>query len=206
MSLESGKLLHTSKAVKAKVAEHNERMFRVDMNVVLPKVARMMEDNGFKNVNSPSEYEGILFQIVGEAKIGLQKMITVVRVVGALDENSAKRVADEFLQMHKRKSSYGSGNLFLYCLLTERKDAQASEWLLDTIYNGTHNPDHTVGAAGGRFLIADADSGWLYMNHTKEGVVKCERKMIEILLQAGIAHPSPSPTVIVHKERPFWPF
>ena len=155
----------------------------------LLKVAQLMETSGFKNVSTSSEYEGIPFQIVGEAKIGLQKMTTVVRVVGVLDESAAKRVADEFLQLHKRNSTHAIGNLFLYCLLTERKDEQASEWLLDTIYNGTHNPDHTVGAAGGRFLIADADSGWSYMNHTKEGMVKYEKKMIEVLLLVGIAHP-----------------
>jgi len=166
--------------------------------VDLPKIAQLMETSGFKNVSTSSEYEGILFQIVGEAKIGLQKMTTVVRVVGALDENAAKRVADEFLQLHKRKSSYASGNFFLYCLLTGRKDAQASEWLLDAIYNGTHNPDHTAGAAGGRFLIADADSGWLYMNDTKEGMVKYEKKMIEVLLQVGIAHP-PQQTPVSEK-------
>jgi len=162
-----------------------------------------METRGFKNVSTSSEYEGIPFQIVGEAKIGLQKMPTVVRVVGVLDESAAKRVADEFLQLQKRKSSHDIEEVFLYCLLTERKDEQASEWLLDTIYAGTHNPDHTVGAAGGRFLIADADSGWLYMNHTKEGVIKYEKKLIEVLSLAGITHPrgqAPLPELIKVEE------
>ena len=155
----------------------------------LPKIAQLMEASGFKNVSMSSEYEGIQFQIVGEAKIGLQKMTTVVRVVDALDENAARRLADEFLQLHKRKSSYVFGTFFLYCLLTVRRDAQASELLLDTIYKGTHGIKDELGGGGGHFLIADQDTGWLFIIHTKEGVVKYERKMADVLLQAGIAHP-----------------
>jgi len=155
----------------------------------LPEIAQLMEVSGFKNVTTSSEYEGILFQIVGDAKIGLRNMTTTVRAIGELDRDAAKKVAEEFLELHRRKSVQASGDSFLYCLLIERKDPKASEWLLDAIYKGTHNPDHTVGPAGGRFLIADADSGWLYMNHTKEGVVKYEKKMIDVLLRAGVAHP-----------------
>lgn len=145
-----------------------------------------MEANGFKNVRLSSEYEGIQFQIVGEAKIGLQKMTTVVRVVGALDADAAKRISDEYLQMHKKKSSYVFGTFFLYCLIADRMDAQPSEWLLEKVGRGTHGLKDSLGAGGGHMLIADASTGAILVMKTKEGQVRYERKMMEIIKQVGV--------------------
>lgn len=156
--------------------------------VDLPKIAQLMEASGFKNVTMSSEFGGIQFQVVGEAKIGLQKMPTLVRVVDVLDELAAKRVAEEFVQMHKKKHSYVFGTFFLYCLLSGKKDQQATDWLIDTLLKETHGIKDTLGGGGGHFLIADEDSGWGFILESKEGVVRFEKRMIDVLVKAGIVH------------------
>ncbi len=153
------------------------------------KIAKLMEASVFRNVRAPSEYEGVLFDVVGEARVGLRKMTTVVRTVGGLDHEASRRIGEEFLRLHAKKISEPSGHPFLYCLLTERREKEASEWLLDAVYRGTHNPDHTEGASGGRFLVADAETGWAFMNETKRGVGKVEMALIGVLREAGVVHP-----------------
>ncbi len=143
-----------------------------------------MEDNGFKNVKLSSEFDGVRFQVVGEAKIGLQKMPTVLRIIDILDDDAAKRTADEFLLLHKKKSSYVFGTFFLYCLISERMDRGPSEWLLRTVGEGSHGLKDNLGAGGGHLIIADASTGMVITMKTKEGPVRYERKMIEIISQA----------------------
>jgi hypothetical protein len=157
--------------------------------VDLLKIAQLMEASGFKNVRQSSEYEGVRFQIIGDAKIGLQKMTTVVRIIRDLDENSAKVIADEFLQIHKKKSSYVFGTFFLYCLIVERMEAQPSQWLLETVGKGAHGLKDTLGAGGGHMIVADESTGTILTMKTREGTVRFERRMVAVLSEAGIRPP-----------------
>jgi len=157
--------------------------------VDLPRIAKMMESRGFRNVRLSAEYEGVQFQIVADARIGLQKMTTVIRVVDELDGVSAERIADEFLRLHKVKSSYIFGTFFLYCLITERRYVRSSSWLLDAIHKGTHGSKDTYGAGGGHMIVADVASGGLWIKETKEGVTRFERRMIDILMDASLVRP-----------------
>jgi hypothetical protein len=155
----------------------------------LVKVAHLMETNGFKKVTLSSEFEGILFQIVGEGTIGLQKMPTLVRVVSVLDEQMAKRVSEEFIQMHKKKQSYLFGNFFLYCLIAGRTEQKAADWLVDTIrWEKTYGIKTSLGAGGGHFLMADEETGRGFIMDSNEVDFTSDRKMAEILSEAGILH------------------
>jgi hypothetical protein len=153
----------------------------------LVKVAHLMETHGFKRVKLSSEFEGILFQIVGEGTIGLQKMPTLVRVVPVLDEQTAKRVSEEFIQMHKKKQSYLLGHFFLYCLLAGKMDQKAAGWLVNTLrWEKTHGAKASLGAGGGHFLMADEDTGRGFIMESNEVDFTSDRKMVEILREAGI--------------------
>lgn len=156
----------------------------------LPRFAQIMESRGFKNVRMSSEYEGIQFHIVGSAKIGLQKMAILVRVISSLDAYSAERIEQEFLELHTKKSSYVFGTFFLYCLITERMDEQAASWLLDAAYRGTHGLKDTLGGGGGHMMIADARSRRLLVLRTDEGVTRDERRLVEILEETGVIQPA----------------
>lgn len=156
----------------------------------LPKIAQLMEANGFKRVSLSSEFEGIQFQIVGEAKIGLQKMTTLVRAVPVLDASASKRVVEEFTMMHRKRHSYIFGTFFLYCLLCGSRDQQATDWLIDTLHKETHSIKDTLGGGGGHLLIADEDTSWIFIL-SKEGVTRSERKMTSVLLEAGVVRSAP---------------
>lgn len=154
----------------------------------LLKIAQLMEANGFRNVTTSSEFEGVQFQIVGTGSIGLQKMPVLIRTVSVLDESAARKVAEEFMRMHKKKQSYVFGKFFLYCLLTGRRNQEATDWLVDTLYMETHRLKATLGGGGGHFLMADEDSGWGYVMETKDIDLNYERKMANVLLEAGLIH------------------
>lgn len=154
--------------------------------VDLRRIVQMMESRGFRNVRMSADYEGVQFQIVADAKIGLQRMTTVVRVVDELDVVAAERIADEFLGLHKMRSSYVFGTFFLYCLITERKYMRSSSWLLDTVHNGTHGSKDTYGAGGGHMIVVDVASGGFSVKETKEGITRFERRMLDILVDAGL--------------------
>jgi hypothetical protein len=155
----------------------------------LVKVAHLMETNGFKKVTLSSEFEGILFQIVGEGTIGLQKMPVLVRLVPVLDEQTAERVSEEFIQMHKKKQSYLFGHFFLYCLLAGKVEQKAAEWLIDTIRREkTQSVKTSLGAGGGHFIMADEEAGRGFIMQSNEMDFTSDRKMVEILCEAGILH------------------
>ena len=153
----------------------------------LVMIAHLMETNGFKKVTLSSEFEGVFFQIVGEGTIGLQKMPTLVRLVPVLDEQAAKRVSEEFIQIHKKKQSYLFGHFFLYCLLAGKVEQKAADWLIGTIRREkTHGVKTSLGAGGGHFLMADEDTGRGFIMESNEADFTSDRKMAGVLYEAGI--------------------
>lgn len=147
------------------------------------RIAEMMEANGFKNVRFPSEYMGNRFEVVGEAKIGLQKMTTLVRAVDCLDQKAAEGVTREYLSMHNKKSSMLFGTFFLYCLVADKVEAEPMTAMLDKIAAETNKLSDNFRAGGGHLVVADMASNRIIAKRTSEGFVRYERKMVEIITQ-----------------------
>jgi len=87
--------------------------------VDIMKMGRLMEEQGFKNVIIPSEYAGVPFQLIGEGRIGMRKLMILVKNIKELNDAEIAVTSEEYSMINKKTKSLLVASLSLYCLLAD---------------------------------------------------------------------------------------
>lgn len=149
--------------------------------VDLMRMAEAMEKNGFKNVKVSSEFGGFTFQIVGEGKIGLQKLTTLVRIVNQLDETNAMQMAEEYMALRKSMRSMWVGHFFFYVVIADQVRKESITGLAKGFANNKPGFSDELKGGGGTFLIVETVSKQMFPKRSKFGMTRYEAKMRDII-------------------------
>lgn len=125
----------------------------------LVKMSGLMESNKYRNVRISAEHLGIPFQIVGEGKAGLNKLIVLVKCIQELNDQEAARIAEEFVRMDDQSRSYLLGKVFLYCLIADRTNLEVASALLKRLHDNENRLSNTGKGGGGAMMIVDVSTG-----------------------------------------------
>jgi len=144
------------------------------------KIVEMMESAGFKNVQLSSEFKGSQFQITAEGRVGIQKLMILVKVIDILNEQNATAMAKEYSEIRKHSLFAFTAPAFLYVVIAGDVDGDSKRDFALRIAGGISKMDYIGKYNNSLLMIADTVSRDVY---PKNSHCRDAAKIKEIILQ-----------------------
>ncbi len=149
----------------------------------LLKLSELMQQAGFKNVSLSTEFNGVQFSIVGEGKIGLQKLPVLIKVVERLGREEAQSIAKDFAALSGKLVSMWMGKFFLFCVVARSIDPEAVLWLYKTAGDEQEKAKGLTKEGGGNLIVADLETKTILPKSPRWNTIRFENKIRDVLMQ-----------------------
>ena len=158
--------------------------------VDIMKMGRLMGEQGFKNVIIASEYAGVPFQLIGEGKIGMRKLMILVKNIKELNDAEIAVTSEEYSMIIKKTKSLLVASLSLYCLLADSVQSKAASLLVKKIDEIAYSPGIVMRETGAAFMLSDCSRRTIYPIYPPQKsspiswTPKYETRLREIILES----------------------